>query len=158
TLVILGTLGGSNWINVQNGGVVEVAPSGEILSTCNFHLNANSTLNNYGKVTYITGSVDGQIYNYNEMIFTQSSLGNTFSINGSSTVENHCKMTFNNKVHINGTLDNNSYLKFKNAFHINGNGKLNLSDSSLTDVLGGTITIDGKVKNSNNAFARLDID
>lgn len=158
TLVILGTLGGSNWINVQNGGVVEVAPSGEILSTCNFHLNANSTLNNYGKVTYITGSVDGQIYNYNEMIFTQSSRGNTFSINGSSTVENHCKMTFNNKVHINGTLDNNSYLKFKNAFHINGNGKLNLSDSSLTDVLGGTITIDGKVKNSNNAFARLDID
>lgn len=152
TLIILGNLGGSNWVNVPNGGVVDVAPSANIQSTANFHLNAGSTLNNYGNVTYATQTVDGTVNNYSEMVFTQA-----LSLNGSSVVNNNCSMVFNGFTQLNAALNNGGFTDFKAGFHINGSGNLVLAAGSLTDITGGTITVDGKIKNTSNGYARVDI-
>lgn len=152
TLIILGNLGGSNWVNVPNGGIVDVAPSGRIESTSNFHLNGGSTLNNYGTVSYNSQTVDGTVNNYREMVFTKS-----LSLNGSSVVNNNCSMVFNGFTQLNAALNNGGFADFKAGFHINGSGNLVLATGSLTDITGGNITVDGKIKNTSNGFARIDI-
>lgn len=152
TLIILGNLGGTNWLNVPNGGVVDVAPSGNIQSSANFHLNSGSTLNNYGTVAYTTQSVDGTVNNYSEIVFTQQ-----LSLNGSSVVNNNCSMVFNGFTQLNAALNNGGFVDFKAGFHINGSGNLVLGSGSLTDITGGNITVDGKVKNTTNGYARVDI-
>ena len=159
TLVVLGTLGGNNNqnLNANSGFTIEVAPSGEILGNCTINLNGG-TINNYGEVTYSNNNVNGNINNYHKFEFNTGNTNSSLSLNSPYTINNYCNMVIENRMVLNFNVNNESYMKFNNGFHINGNGKLNLSDSSLTDVLGGTITIDGKVKNSNNAFARLDID
>ncbi|MCJ8152245.1 hypothetical protein MKJ01_00535 [Chryseobacterium sp. SSA4.19] len=151
-IIVLGNLGGSNWINVPNGGKVEVGTNGQILSSANFHLNSGGTLNNYGYVDYTTSSVDGIINNYNNIKFTKD-----ISLNGSSTVNNYCRMVFemqNN--YLNATLSNEGYLTFSKGFHINGSGVLNLKPQSFTDVTGGSVSIDGKISNTGSSFARMD--
>ena len=152
TLIIIGNLGGSSNINVPNGGVVDVAPSGRIESTSNFHLNSGSTLNNYGNVSYNSQTVDGTVNNFNEMVFTKS-----LNLNGSSVVNNNCSMVFNGFTQLNAALNNSGFADFKAGFHINGSGNLVLATGSLTDISGGNITVDGKIKNTSNGFARVDI-
>lgn len=152
TLIILGNLGGSNWLNVPNAGIVEVAPSGNILATANFHLNAGSVLNNYGIVNYATQSVDGTINNYNQLVFN-----NALSLNGSSVVNNNCSMEFNGFTNLNANLNNAAFVNFKAGFHINGSGNLVVATGSLTDITGGTISVDGKIMNTSTGYARVDI-
>lgn len=152
TLIILGKLGSSNAVNVPNGGLVEVGSTGEIMSSANFNLNGDSTLNNYGKVTYASETVSGTINNYNAFVFSKA-----VSLNGSSVVNNNCNMVFDGLATLNASFSNNAYSNFKAGFFINGSGKLILSEASLTDVSGGTIGIDGKVENTSNGFSRLDI-
>lgn len=151
-IIVLGTLGGSNWINVPNGGRVEVGNNGKILSSANFHLNSGGRLDNYGSVEYSTSSVDGVINNYNNLTFKADT-----SLNGSSTVNNYCKMLFEKQYnYINSQLNNSAYLTFAKGFHINGSGRLNLEPQSFTEVNAGSISIDGKINNSGNGFARID--
>lgn len=152
-IIILGNLGGSNWLNVPNGGTVDVGDAGKILSSSNFHLNSGGKLNNYGVVEYNTSSVDGIINNFNALNFKQGT-----SLNGSSAVNNYCKMTFESaNNYLNANVVNNSYLSFKQGFHINGSGILALKPQSYTEVSGGNISIDGKIKNTDTGFARMDI-
>lgn len=151
-IIILGNLGGSNWINVPNNGRVEVGPTGKILSTANFHLNNGGLLYNYGVTNYTTNSVDGTIYNYNELAFK-----NAISLNSSSTVNNYCKMTFESQTnYLNAKLNNEGYLIFTKGFHINSSGNLNLIPGSYTEVTGGTVSMDGKISNSGSGYARMD--
>jgi len=151
-IIVLGELAGSNWINVPNGGKVEVGNNGKISSSVNFHLNSGGTLNNYGFVTYTTGSVDGIINNYNNLNFNNSE-----SLNGSSTVNNYCRMVFNaQNNYLNATLNNEGYLTFEKGFHVNGSGVLNLKPQSFAEVTGGSVSIDGKVSNTGSSFARMD--
>ncbi|MCW3170735.1 hypothetical protein OMO38_19570 [Chryseobacterium sp. 09-1422] len=151
-IIILGTLGGSNWINVPNGGIVEVGNNGKIVSSVNFHLNSGGRLYNYGSVDYNTSSVDGIINNYNNLIFKKD-----ISLNGSSIVNNYCKMVFEQQNnYINSQLNNSAYLTFLKGFHINGSGLLNLEPQSFTEINGGTVSIDGKIKNSGSSLARID--
>lgn len=151
-IIILGELGGSNWMNVPNGGKVEVGNNGKILSSANFHLNSGGRLDNYGFVTYTTGSVDGTINNYNNLNFNNSE-----SLNGSSTVNNYCRMVFNaQNNYLNSNLNNEGYLTFEKGFHINGSGVLNLKPQSYTTVTGGSVSVDGKVSNTGSGFARMD--
>lgn len=150
TLIILGTLSGTNWLNIPNGGKVEVAPSGRITKEVNFHLNSGSTLNNYGSIFYSTGTVDGIINNYKELIFTEE-----IALNHSSEINNYCGLTFEAYTHVNTKVNNNSYINLKRGVRINGS--LNLGAGSLTDISGGSISIDGKVKNESLGIARIDI-
>lgn len=151
-IIVLGTLGGSNWINVPNGGKVEVSNNGKIVSSSNFHLNSGGQLDNYGIVEYNTGSVDGIVNNYNNLIFK-----NDISLNSSSTVNNYCKMVFEQQNnYINSQLNNSAYLTFKKGFHINGSGIINLEPQSFTEITGGSVSIDGKIKNSGSGLARID--
>lgn len=151
-VIILGELGGSNWLNVPNGGKVEVGNNGKISSSANFHLNSGGRLDNYGFVTYTTGSVDGIINNYNNLNFSNSE-----SLNGSSTVNNYCRMVFNaQNNYLNASLNNEGYLTFEKGFHINGSGVLNLKPQSYTTVTGGSVSIDGKVSNTGSGVARMD--
>ena len=152
TLIILGTLGGSSSINVPTNGIVEVAPSGSIAKGSNFHLNSGSVLNNYGSVFYETNSVDGTINNYSDLIFTKQ-----ISLNGGSVVNNYCGLTFDASAQFNATLNNQGYINLKSGFHVNGNGSLNLGAGSLTDIAGGSIGVDGKIKNETQGIARIDI-
>lgn len=151
-IIILGTLGGSNWMNVPNGGRVEVGNNGQIASSANFHLNSGGKLDNYGIVNYTTSSVDGIINNYNNLSFKNST-----SLNGSSTVNNYCKMVFEQQNnYINSQLNNSAYLTFSKGFHINGSGRLDLKPQSFTEITGGSVSIDGKINNSGSGLARID--
>lgn len=148
-LIILGTYNGAQ-VNVPDGGIVEVAPGA---NASNIHLNTKSTLNNYGSVVYSSGSVNGKINNYSELTFK-----GTTNINGSSEINNFCGLTFEGSTQINQTVNNNAYINFEEGFHINGSGALNLAAGSLTNITGGTISVDGKIKNESQYFARIDID
>lgn len=151
-IIILGTLGGSNWTNVPNGGRVEVGNNGKIVSSANFHLNSGGRLDNYGIIDYTTNSVDGLINNYNNIKFTKD-----ISLNGGSTVNNYCKMVFEQQYnYINAQLNNSAYLTFAKGFHINGSGILNIQPQSFTEITGGSVSIDGKISNSGSSFARID--
>ncbi|KQT26121.1 hypothetical protein ASG22_05475 [Chryseobacterium sp. Leaf405] len=151
-IIVLGELGGSNWINVPNGGKVEVGNNGKISSSANFHLNSGGTLDNYGFATYSTGSVDGTINNFNNLNFS-----NSVSLNGGSTVNNRCRMVFNaQNNYLNSNLNNEGYLTFSKGFNVNGSGVLNLKPQSYTEVTGGSVSVDGKVSNTGSTFARMD--
>lgn len=153
TLIILGTFDGTTSINVPDGGKVEVAPDGSIAKEVNFHLNGGGILNNYGSVFYSTGTVDGTINNYNELVFTSA-----VTLNGSSEVNNFCGLAFEGKAQLDAKLNNNGYINFKGGFYINSSSTLNLASGSLTDIPGGTIKVGGKIKNEGQDFARIDID
>ena len=153
TLIILGTLSGSNTLNVPDGGKVEVAPGGNITKEANFHLNGGGILNNYGSVFYKSGTVNGTINNYNELVLTQQNI----NLNGNSEVNNFCGLTIDGYTQINSKVNNNGYINFKGGFHINGSGSLNLGAGSLTDITGGKISVDGKIKNESQGIARVDI-
>lgn len=153
TLIILGTFGGTSWHNVPDGGKVEVAPGGSIAKEVNFHLNGGGILNNYGSVFYSTGTVDGTINNYNELVFTS-----TVTLNGSSEVNNFCGLAFEGEAKLDAKLNNNGYINFKGGFDSNSSGTLNLAAESLTDITGGTIKGGAKIKNEGQDFARIDID
>lgn len=152
TLIILGSFNGGG-TKIPNGGKVEVAPNGSITKGVDFHLNSGSSLNNYGSVFYTSGTVDGTINNYSELIFTSG-----VALNGSSEINNFCGLTFEGYTQINQTVNNNAYINFEEGFHINGSRALNLAAGSLTNITGGTISVDGKIKNESQYFARIDID
>lgn len=152
-IIVLGNFSGTNTINVPNGAKIEVGTVGYINKTVNIILNAGSQLDNYGLVNYSSGSVSGTINNYSDLKFN-----NDINLNGNSNVLNYCKMTFEgNTNYLNAGLNNSGYLSFAKGFSVNGNGSLNLQSGSFTEVKGGTINIDGKIKNTQNDFARLDI-
>jgi|GEM_PF-979647 len=152
-IIVLGTMGGSNNLNVPNNGTVDVGNAGVIASSVGFNLNSGGKLNNYGIANYKQNAVSGTINNYNELIFN-----NNISLNSSSTVNNNCKMSFkggNNN--LNSNLNNAGTLTFLSGFKINGSSVLNLMPGSFTEVKGGTIDINGKISNSANGFARFDV-
>ena len=148
TLVVLGTLKTS--INVPQGGTVIVAPSGSIDNSINFHMNGG-VLDNYGTVNYASGSLNGTINNYSELIFNNQQ----FALNATE-INNYCGITFKGSVTLNAPLNNYSYVKFENGFTINSKG-LNLGAGSLTEITGGQININTKVENTQSEFARVDI-
>ncbi len=152
-IIVLGTMGGSNNLNVPNNGTVDVGNAGVIASSVGFNLNSGGKLNNYGIANYKQNAVSGTINNYNELIFN-----NNISLNSSSTVNNNCKMTFvGNTNYLNASVNNSGTLVFMRGFHINSSGVLNLIPGSLTEVKGGSISVDGKIRNSASGFARFDV-
>lgn len=151
TIYVLGSWNGGG-ANVPSNSRIEVAPSGSI-TTPGFMLNTStSVVDNYGSVIYGKGTLNGKINNYSELIFTQR-----INLNGSSEIVNDCSLVFNGYTHLNSNVANNGYADFKLGFHINGSGNLILNAASLTDFSGGTISVDGKIKNTNSDFARIDI-
>lgn len=152
TMYVLGTLSGSNNVNVQNDSKVVVAPSGAIVSSVGLQLNNNSTLDNYGAISYKNGSVNGTINNYGQMTFTGD-----VSLNNNSVVNNYCALFFQAFTQLNTSLSNNGYVDFRKGLHVNSNGTLLLGAGSLTDITGGTIGVDGKIKNESQGIARIDI-
>lgn len=151
TVYVLGSWNGGG-ANVPSNSTIEVAPSGSITAQ-GFLLNTSTAvLDNYGVVEYGQGTMNGEINNYHQMVFTHA-----VNLNGGSEVNNDCSLTFNGYTHLNANVINNGYADFKAGFHVNGSGRLFLNTNSLTDFSGGTISIDGKIKNSNAGFARIDI-
>lgn len=151
TIYVLGAwnTGGAN---VPANSKIEVAPSGSITSSGFMLNNSTSSLNNYGTVNYGQGSFNGEIHNYNELVFTQE-----VNLNSGTKIYNECSLVFEGYTHLNSTVTNTGYVDFKAGFHINGSGELFLNEGSLADFSGGKISVDGKIKNITPGFARIDI-
>lgn len=186
-LYILGTLGGSNWVNFKHNATVIIAPTGKVLPTASFdiqnstvknygeilsqncHINNGGTLNNYGTLTEFMMNNNSYLNNYGVAYSSKNGINGKIqnhnqltytaitTLNNQGDIENYCQLIFNKHININARIANSSYLEFQDGFRTNNQGSLILSSGSLTDVSKGEININGVVKGNDSSYARLDI-
>lgn len=156
---IEGSLNTNGTINVPANGKIFIAPTAIVGNQAIIHLNSNGQLNNFGDFTYKSSTIDGIIENYKQLTLNGSQ--SQFNVNSLAEIRNHCQVTFEKSTQFNGKLINNSKATFNNGFSINSSGRIHVASNSYTNVIGGQISIDGRVENlSENVLtnrARIDI-